>query len=217
MRYSSKRNFCRKKWLNSLDITYLHVESQHIDLHISPGDRRRWLGLSGHNLPSFEIFISPNWRGTKGTYYAEQPSYRNGNLVEGATIQFNKGKAIKVEALTGETFLKNQLAMDMGAGRIGEFSLTDKRFSKIDCFMANTLFDENYGGKFGNCHIAMGASYSEAYNGDRAKLTNRLKERLGFNDSALHWDLVNTEKKRVTAYLKEGKNRVIYENGIFLI
>ena len=83
--------------------------------------------------------------------------------------------------------------------------------------MANTLYDENFGGKYGNCHVALGASYSDAYSGDKADLTKKLKVRLGFNDSALHWDLVNTEKKMVTAHLKVGKTRVIYENGIFTI
>ena len=206
-----------KKWLNSLDIDYLHVASKHIDLEITLGDRRKWIGISGHNIPSFEIFVSPDWRGTKGVYYADQPSFRSGNLVEGARISFSKGKAVRVEALTGEGFIKKQLSMDMGASRLGEFSLTDKRFSKIDCFMANTLFDENHGGKNGNCHVALGSSYTDAYNGDKAKLTKRLKDRLGFNDSTLHWDLVNTEKKQVTAHLKGGKTRVIYENGKFTI
>jgi len=83
--------------------------------------------------------------------------------------------------------------------------------------MANTLYDENYGGKFGNCHVALGSSYSDAYSGDKTGLTTQLKTRLGFNDSALHWDLVNTEKKMVTAHLKNGKTRVIYENGLFII
>jgi aminopeptidase len=49
--------------------------------------------------------------------------------------------------------------MDRGASRLGEFSLTDRRFSKINRFMANTLFDENFGGRWGNCHVALGASY----------------------------------------------------------
>jgi aminopeptidase len=42
-----------------------------------------------------------------------------------------------------------------------------------------------------------------------------LKKELGFNDSALHWDLVNTEPKRVTALLKGGGKRIIYEDGMF--
>jgi len=105
--------------------------------------------------------------------------------------------------------------MDKGANKVGEFSLTDKTFSKISRFMANTLYDENYGGKFGNCHIALGASYSDTYRGDPSRLTKEIKKELGFNDSALHWDIVNTQKKRVTAHLSNGKTCVIYDNGSF--
>jgi aminopeptidase len=105
--------------------------------------------------------------------------------------------------------------MDRGAGRVGEFSLTDRRFSRIDRFMANTLFDENFGGRYGNCHIALGDSYSDTYDGDPSRLTKAIKKKLGFNESALHWDLVNTEKKTVTAHLKTGEKVLIYEDGIF--
>ena len=81
--------------------------------------------------------------------------------------------------------------------------------------MANTLFDENYGGKYGNCHVALGSSYANTFNGDPVKLTASVKKKLGFNDSALHWDFVNTEKKRVVAHLASGKRTTIYENGKF--
>jgi len=91
--------------------------------------------------------------------------------------------------------------------RLGEFSLTDKRFSKINRFMASTLFDENFGGRWGNCHVALGASYADTYSGDVQSLNKEKKARLGFNDSALHWDIVNTENKRVTAHLKNGENK----------
>jgi len=81
--------------------------------------------------------------------------------------------------------------------------------------MANTLYDENYGGRYGNCHLAVGSSYSDTFSGNHARLTKEIKEKLGFNDSALHWDLINTEQKTVSAVLKSGKKRVIYENGKF--
>ncbi len=204
-----------KKWLNSMKVKFYHIESENVDLKITPGEKRRWIGISGHNIPSFELFLSPDWRGTKGTYFANQPSYRSGNYVTGVRLEFNRGTAFKIAAQTGENFVKKQLSMDKGANKLGEFSLTDKRFSKINTFMANTLFDENYGGKQGNCHVALGSSYSDTYDGDPKKLTKDLKDRLGFNDSALHWDLVNTEKKRVTAHLQSGKKRTIYENGKF--
>ena len=206
-----------KKGLNSMEAIEYHVESVNTDLVITPGDMRKWIGISGHNIPSFEIFLSPDWRGTKGVYYADQPSYRNGNLVKGLMLEFKDGRAVKVDADEGAEFARKQLAMDEGASQVGEFSLTDKRFSKIDKFMANTLFDENFGGKNGNCHIAVGASYSDTYSGDQTELTKEKKEALGFNDSALHWDLVNTEKKRVTAKLKSGKIVTIYEKGVFTV
>ena len=204
-----------KKWLNRMNVSKYHIESDNVDLEITPGEKRRWIGISGHNIPSFELFISPDWRGTKGKYFADQSSYRNGNLVKGIRIEFKNGRAINVTAEKGKDFLKKQLSMDSGACKLGEFSLTDKTFSKINLFMANTLFDENYGGKYGNCHVALGASYSDTYSGNPSELTKEMKKNLGFNDSALHWDIVNTEKKRVTAHLASGKKKVIYENGRF--
>jgi aminopeptidase len=204
-----------KKWLNGQSVSYYHVESNHIDLYIQPGEHRKWIGLSGHNIPSFELFLSPDWRGTKGVFYADQPSYRSGNYVEGVRLEFQRGSTVKIEAKSGQSFIREQLSMDQGADKVGEFSLTDRRFSKISRFMANTLFDENFGGRHGNCHIALGSSYSDTYQGDPSKLTKEMKKELGFNDSALHWDLVNTEKKRVTAHLKSGDQIVIYENGQF--
>ncbi|MDI9558206.1 MAG: aminopeptidase [Pseudomonadota bacterium] len=206
-----------KKWLNSLKIKTLHIEAKNIDLTITPGEKRKWSGVSGHNIPSFEIFFSPDWRGTEGTYYANLPSFRSGNYVKGIRLTFQKGAVVKIEADEGEQFAIKQLAMDKGASRIGEFSLTDRRFSRIDRFMADTLFDENFGGRHGNSHIAVGSSYTESYTGNQADMTKQLKEKLGFNDSALHWDLVNTEQKTVTAHLTSGKRLVIYEDGQFRV
>jgi aminopeptidase len=120
-----------------------------------------------------------------------------------------------VEAKSGEDFTRKQLAMDPGASRVGEFSLTDKRFSRIDRFMADTLFDENFGGKYGNCHLAVGASYTDTFDGNPAEMTKGMKKKLGFNDSALHWDMVNTEDKTVTAHLTNGKKIIVYEKGMF--
>jgi aminopeptidase len=204
-----------KRWLNSMAVKFYHVESATVDLKITPGEQRQWIGISGHNIPSFELFVSPDWRGTSGLYYADQPSYRSGNLVKGVQLTFKKGVAVTVKAESGNDFVKKQLTMDRGASRLGEFSLTDKRFSKINRFMANTLFDENFGGRWGNCHVALGASYADTYRGNVQSLTKEKKTRLGFNDSALHWDLVNTEKKRVVAHLTDGSRTTIYENGCF--
>ena len=204
-----------KKWLNSMQVKTYQVESKNCDLRITPGEGRRWIGISGHNIPSFELFLSPDWRGTEGTYYANLPAFRSGNYVEGVRLEFKKGTAVKVSAKTGKDFVVKQLSMDKGANKVGEFSLTDKRFSKINKFMANTLFDENHGGTSGNCHLAVGSSYADTYAGNPAALTKEKMKKLGFNDSALHWDLINTEEKTVTAHLRSGKKVVIYEKGKF--
>lgn len=204
-----------KKWLNAMDVEAYRIVSQGMDLLVKRGESRQWVGVTGHNIPSFELFLSPDWRGTEGVYYANQPSFRNGNFVSGVRLVFRRGSVVEAEAEDGEAFLKGQLASDRGASRIGEFSLTDRRFSKIDRFMANTLYDENFGGRRGNCHVALGSSYSDSYAGDPAELHKEKKEELGFNDSAVHWDLVNTEDKQVTALLKDGKEVTIYRDGKF--
>lgn len=206
-----------KNFLNSLQIETLHLESEKCDLYVTPGKKRRWVGISGHNIPSFEIFTSPDWRGTNGIFYMDQPSFRSGNLVKNLTLKFKNGVVVELSAEQGEEFVKKQIKVDPNACKIGEFSLTDKRFSRIDKFMAHTLYDENFGGENGNCHIALGASYAETYAEGGANLTKELREELGFNDSALHWDLVNTEPKRVTAKLAGGGTTIIYEDGMFKI
>ncbi|MDD2219680.1 MAG: aminopeptidase [Desulfoplanes sp.] len=204
-----------KDWLNNMDVDFYHVLSDHTDLRITPGKDRQWVGVSGHNIPSFELFLSPDWRGTNGVYYADQPSFRSGNLVKGVRLEFNDGDAVDITAQEGQDFVRRQMGMDEGAKRLGEFSLTDTRFSQIDHFMANTLYDENFGGSRGNCHVAVGDSYADTYAGDAAMLGQALKDELGFNNSALHWDLVNTEDKKVFAHLHDGSKILIYSQGKF--
>jgi aminopeptidase len=111
--------------------------------------------------------------------------------------------------------VKKIMNTDKGASQIGGYSLTDRRFSKIDRFMADTLFDENHGGKHGNCHVAIGNAYADTYTGDISKLSEVTKKKLGYNDSAVHWDLISTEDKKVTATLKNGKKVTICEKGQF--
>ena len=200
-----------------MPIAKLRTQSESMDLEILLGEKRRFISGGGCNVPSFEIFTSPDWRGTRGVYYSDLMSFRNGNYVKDIHLEFKAGRVVKASAGQGEDFLKKMLSLDRGACQIGEYSLTDTRFSKIDRFMADTLYDENFGGKYGNSHIALGSSYSDTFSGNIAKLDKKLKKELGFNESALHWDLVNTQNKLVSAILKNGKHLTIYENGRFLV
>ncbi len=104
-----------------------------------------------------------------------------------------------------------------GADRIGEFSMTDKRFSRITKFMAETLFDENMGGPQGNSHIALGSAYEDTYTGDVSKLSKKESAALGFNDSSVHTDIITTTRRTVTAHLKDGSKRLIYKDGQYTL
>lgn len=204
-------------WLDAMDIQSLKVESEDVNLKVPVGENRRFVGVSGANIPGYEIYFAPDARAVEGTYYADQPTLRYGHLVIGASLDFSEGIASRVEAERGQVFLQNQMYSDSGARRVGEFSLTDKRFSRVDKFMAHTLLDENYGGDNGNCHIALGGSVLESFTGPTEVLSPQLEYELGFNSSDMHWDLVNTQPKRVTAWLKSGEPKLIYENGSFTI
>lgn len=200
--------------LNELDIERLHVQGEDVDLWVSLGERRQWLGGRGRNIPSFEIFTSPDWRGTEGWIYCNQPLYRYGNLVKGVRLRFEDGRVTEASARENERVLREMIATP-GADRLGEFSLTDRRYSRITRFMAHTLYDENAGGEHGNTHVALGRSYQDAFAGDPAEVSDEEWERLGFNQSSVHTDVVSTTDRRVTARLRDGSERVIYEDGQF--
>ncbi len=202
--------------LNALEIERVHVAGEDVDLRVQVGEARRWLGGRGRNIPSFEIFTSPDWRGTEGWIHCDQPLYRYGNLVRGIRLKFEDGRVTEASADENERVLKEMIATE-GADRIGEFSLTDKRFSRITRFMAQTLYDENVGGEFGNTHIALGRAYQDAYDGDPGTLGSEDWERLGFNNSSVHTDVVSTTRRTVTATLSDGSERVIYRDGEFVL
>ncbi|HEV7528054.1 MAG TPA: aminopeptidase [Solirubrobacteraceae bacterium] len=203
-----------RRWLDALDIERVHVQGEDVDLHVTIGEQRQWLGGRGRNIPSFETFTSPDWRGTEGWIYCNQPLYRYGNLVKGIRLGFADGRVIEASAQENEPVLTEMIATE-GADRIGEFSLTDRRLSRITRFMAHTLYDENVGGTFGNTHIAVGRSYQDAYAGDPSEVTSERWEQLGFNDSTVHTDIVSTTDRVVTARLRGGDERVIYRDGEF--
>jgi len=200
--------------LNELQIERVHIVGEDVDLWVRIGESRRWLGGRGRNIPSFEIFTSPDWRGTEGWIFCNQPLYRYGNIVRGIRLEFSGGRVIAASAQENERVLTEMIATE-GADRIGEFSLTDRRFSRITRFMAQTLYDENVGGEFGNTHIAVGRSYQDAFDGDPNGVPKERWEELGFNNSSVHTDIVSTTDRVVTAELRDGSERVIYSGGEF--
>jgi aminopeptidase len=201
-------------FLNGLPIERLHLLADGTDLWITLGQRRRWIGGGGRNIPSFEVFTSPDWRGTEGEVRFTEPLYVFGQLVEGVELSFAEGRVVKASARRGQELLEQMLATD-GAARIGEFSLTDARLSRITRFMASTLYDENVGGPHGNTHLALGMSLRHCYDGDASAVGDEEWDSLGFNQSAVHTDIVATSERTVTAVLTDGSERVIYAGGRF--
>jgi aminopeptidase len=205
-----------KKKLNELPVEKYHMISDKTDLYISLGEKRLWQGGGGANIPSFEIFTSPDWRGVNGKIFFNFPLYRYGNIIKNIYLEFKDGIVVKSKADQNEALLKALIAQK-NADKIGEYSLTDKRFSKISRFLANTLYDENFGGKFGNSHLAVGSSYHDCYRGDVKKMKEKDWKDLGFNESLEHCDIINTNEKTVEAILKDGSKKLIYKNGQFML
>lgn len=203
--------------LTSLNIIDLHAVGKDMDIKFKLGQNRKWLGGSGRNIPSFEVFTSPDWRGTEGWIRFNQPLYYYGPKVEGIELWFQNGRVVKSSATKNQKLLHEMLATDKGAAQIGEYSLTDKRLSRITKFMAETLFDENMGGPFGNTHMAVGKSYTDTYAPGTKGVARSLFRKLGYNESAIHVDMISTTDRTVTARLPGGKQKVIYKNGQFTI
>ncbi len=204
-----------KQRLNDLAIDRLHVESEDgIDLWITVGQQRCWLGGSGRNIPSYEVFTSPDWRGTEGVIVYNQPLYYNGSVISGIRLKFEHGIVVEASAAQNEPLLRAMLAKP-NANKIGEFSLTDKRISRILVPMGNTLYDENLGGPYGNTHLAVGKCYLDAYTGDLSSTPIEDLLALGFNDPSceVHTDMISTTNRTVTAVWSDRPSKVIYAEG----
>ncbi|MEI6477821.1 MAG: aminopeptidase [bacterium] len=202
--------------LNALSIQKLHVEGEHIDLWVGLGANRQWLGGSGANIPSFELFVSPDWRQTNGEIFFNQPLYRYGNSIEGIKLRFKDGVVVESSATKGEALLKELLATE-NADKIGEYSLTDGSLSRITHLMGETLYDENMGGTEGNTHLAVGNAYQSSYTSDPSTVTDQQWKDWGYNQSQEHTDIISTEKRTVTAILPDGSEKIIYSDGHFTL
>lgn len=214
---SVQKNIKRiKKKLNSLSIDTIKIKSTNTDLTIGIDKNRTWLGGDGRNIPSFEIFISPDWRRTSGHISFDMPLYRYGNEIRDIYLEFKNGLVVKSSASKGESILKKMIETK-DADKVGEFSLTDIRMSKISKFMAETLYDENFGGAHGNTHIALGMAYKESYPHDLKKVTKKEWQDMGYNDSVVHTDIISTANRVVTATLTDGSQKIIYQDGKFKI
>jgi aminopeptidase len=111
------------------------------------------------NLPSEEIFSTPDPTRTEGTVTASKPLDVAGTLIEGLKVRFEGGRAVEIDADTGADVLRGRAAKDDGAARVGEVALVDRagRIAETGTVFFNTLLDENAAS-----HIALGNAYRDA-------------------------------------------------------
>lgn len=205
----------KRDMLNEMKIQYVHVVWPDEDLRVKIWSDRAWAAGSGCNIPSFEVFTSPDCRDINWWVRFNQPLYRYGSLIEGIELEFKDGFVTKASAKENDNILQDMIKIEW-MRQVWEFSLTDARTSKITKFMAETLFDENVWWQYGNTHIALGMWFDECYNWDKTKLDDpEFKKSIWLNTSAEHVDIISTADRTVTATLEDWSEKIIYENGMF--
>jgi aminopeptidase len=174
-------------------VSELRVVAPGTDLTLRVGGRK-WLRSQGHhNFPDGETFTGPVEDSVDGTITFSYPGLYRGQEADGIRLRFEAGEVVEATAREGEQFLRQMLALDEGARRVGEFAfgLNDA----IDVFTRNTLYDEKIGGTI---HLALGSSYPETG---------------GRNESGLHWDIVCDMRAGSEVYADD---ELVYRDGRFL-
>jgi aminopeptidase len=111
------------------------------------------------NIPSEEMFTTPDPARTHGHATATLPKELYGSLIEGIRVEFENGRVVRVDATRGAEALRSALARDDGASRLGELALVDGDGSvgATGTIFFETLLDENAAS-----HIALGNGYQLA-------------------------------------------------------
>jgi aminopeptidase len=148
----------------------LRIEAEGTDLRLNV-EGRTWVNSDGkRNMPSGEVFTGPHEDSAEGTIRYTIPSSPRGVAVEGIELRFEAGRVVDARADRGEDYLRETLATDEGASRLGEIGI-GTNFG-IDRPVGMILLDEKIGG---TVHLAVGDSYPETG---------------GTNESAVHWDMI---------------------------
>jgi len=132
------------------------------------------------NLPTEEVFTSPDCRRAEGHIRSTRPLEMRGTVVQDLAFEFHDGRITNVSASSGEDVVRGELAVDQNASHLGEVALVDgsSEVGQLGLIFANTLFDEN-----ATCHLAYGAGFGFCVDdeADRA---------VGLNHSAVHTDFM---------------------------
>ena len=209
----------KAKFLNDHQFDKVHYKSSNgTDLWVKLPKNHIWMSAGSTNekndrfipnMPTEEVFTSPQYDGVDGKLVASKPLVYNGVVINNFEFEFKDGKVISFSAKEGEDTLRKMLDSDEGSKYLGEIALVpyDSPISNSNILFYNTLFDEN-----ASCHFALGKAYPTTVEGGSELDDSKVKE-IGLNDSLIHEDfMVGTEDLEIIGY-KDEKEFKIFENG----
>jgi aminopeptidase len=188
--------------LNELHADALHYRGPGTDLTVGLLPNVGWMSGSSDtsagityvaNMPTEEVFTSPDARRTEGTIRQTLPLPLAGQIVRGLELTFEQGRAVRVEAETGADLVRSHFATIENADRLGEVALVTKesRVGQTGLVFYDPLYDEN-----ATCHIAYGAGLPFLLEGEPDD---------GFNVANTHVDfMVGAPELEVDALLADG-------------
>jgi aminopeptidase len=154
------------------------------------------------NLPSEEVFTTPDPARVDGVVRATKPLLVAGGRVEGLTVRFEGGRAVEIDADQGAETLRTMTAGDAGGTRLGEVALVDAagRIGPLETVFYDTLLDENAAS-----HLALGQGFLFAVGEDEADRVNQ---------SQIHVDfMVGGEDVDVTGIARDGTSVPVLRRG----
>ncbi len=155
------------------------------------------------NIPSEETFTTPDPSRTSGHVSATMPLELSGSIIRGLRVEFENGRAVKIDADENADVLRSACAKDDGANRLGELALVDGggRIGPLETVFFNTLLDENAAS-----HIAVGSGYQMGVS-DEA-------ERAQVNQSKIHIDfMIGSPEVDVDGITTAGDRVPVLRNG----
>jgi len=138
------------------------------------------------NMPTEEVFTTPDARRAEGTVASTYPLVLSGNIIRNLRIRFEGGRAVEVDADEGQDFIRAYVATDEGSARLGELALVDRtsRVGQTGLVFYDTLFDENAA-----AHIAFGNAVLPA-TPEAVELGEEERRARGINISSIHTDFM---------------------------
>ena len=210
----------RKRWLNDQHFSKLrYTAANGTDLTVGLVKTSHWegggqLGADGTyffpNIPTEEIFTSPDRLATNGVVYSALPLIYNGSPVEDFWVRFENGRAVECDATVGRDVLQGIIDTDEGSCYLGECALVsyDSPIRNTGVLFLETLYDEN-----ASCHLALGKGFPETLEGGYDMSSDELVE-AGVNESAAHVDfMVGTKDLSITGIKEDGTEVAVFKDG----